>query len=164
MIRKIDIIEKLAENPLEDFLNIEPGTTEVIKYQRNTEIADYEEFDPKDKEIESSFQEIADAALSGYDNIQEMVDTADTKLVARLTEVSNQLLNTALAALSKKAQLKENKDRLIARKNAASKSTNSQTLLVMDRNDLLKQLRDAREAEEKNTIDVEVVEVKKDKE
>lgn len=151
-IRKIEKIEKLVDHPLEEFFNIEPTTTEIVKFQRKTELIEYGEFDGKDKELEQDFQEIADAAMTSYDTIQEMVDNADTKLVARLTEVSAQMLNTALAALTKKAHLKENKDKLIARQKIGPvKNTNN--FLVMDRNELLRKMMAQDEVDE-DVIDV----------
>lgn len=136
-IRKIEKIEKLISHPLEEFFDIEPSTTEMTKFIRKTELTEYQNFDDKDKEIEDTYQEIADAAMSGYDNLQEMIDTADTKFAARLAEVSVQHLNAALSAISKRAQLKENKDKLLLRERSGS--TKSQTnVFIMDRNEALK--------------------------
>lgn len=140
-IRNIEKIEKLAEHPLEEFFNIEPASTEVIKYQRKTELTVYGEFDEKDRELEDTYQEIYDAAMTGYDTLNEMIDTADTRVVARLAEVGVQHLNVALAAASKKTALKENKDKLLARaKNAGPKTLNQTIVLSGDRNDILRQL------------------------
>jgi hypothetical protein len=159
-IRKIEQIEKMVDNPLEDFFNIEPASTKMIKSQRVTELEDYTDFDNKDKEIEQDYQEIADAAMSSFDAIQEMIDTADTKLVARLTEVSSQMLNTALAAVSKKASLKENKDRAIAKaKSGPNKTTN--VLMVTDRNTALAEMK--RMLNNDDIIDVDVVETNQEK-
>lgn len=142
-IRKIEQIKELVDHPLEEFFNIEPSSTEVVKYQRKTELTPYQEFDEKDTELEETYQEIYDAAMTGYDNLQEMIDTADTKFAARLGEVSVQHLNVALAAASKRANLKENKDKLIARaKTAGTKggNTTNNIVLVEDRNELLRRL------------------------
>lgn len=141
-IRKIEQIKELVDHPLEEFFNIEPASTEVVKYQRKTELTPYQEFDEKDTELEETYQEIYDAAMTGYDNLQEMIDTADTKFAARLGEVSVQHLNVALAAASKRANLKENKDKLLARAKTAGvkgKTTNN-IVLVEDRNELLRRL------------------------
>lgn len=155
-IRKIEEIKKLIDHPLEEFLNIEPASTEVVKYQRKTELTPYQEFDDKDTEIEESYQEIYDAAMTGYDNLQEMIDTADTKFAARLGEVSVQHLNVALAAAGKKAHLKENKDKLLARAKAgpAGKTTNN-IVLVEDRNELLRRLMGG--GEDDNVIEGQIV-------
>lgn len=141
-IRKIEQIKELVDHPLEEFFNIEPASTEVVKYQRKTELTPYQEFDEKDTELEETYQEIYDAAMTGYDNLQEMIDTADTKFAARLGEVSVQHLNVALAAASKRANLKENKDKLLARAKAAGAkgNTTNNIVLVEDRNELLRRL------------------------
>lgn len=137
-IRKIDEIKKMVENPLEEFFGIQKGSTEVTKFERRTELTPYKEYDTKDTELEENYQEIQDAAMTGYDNLQEMIDTADTKFAARLAEVSVQHLNVALAAASKKASLKSGKDNLLARQKATSKTNN--TLIVMDRNEMLRNI------------------------
>jgi hypothetical protein len=72
-----------------------------------------------------------------------MIDTADTKFAARLGEVSVQHLNVALAAAGKRASLKENKDKMVARaKTAGAKggNTTNNIVLVEDRNELLRRL------------------------
>ncbi len=155
-IRKIEQIKELVDHPLEEFFNIEPASTEVVKYQRKTELTPYQDFDEKDTEIEETYQEIYDAAMTGYDNLQEMIDTADTKFAARLGEVSVQHLNVALAAASKRASLKENKDKMTARAKAgpAGKTTNN-IVLVEDRNELLRRLREV--AGEDNVIEGQIV-------
>ena len=136
-IRKIEEIKKMVSHPLEDFFQIEKNSTEVTKFERKTELVSYPDFDTKDSEIESDYQEIYDAAMSGYDNLNQMIDTADTKFAARLGEVSVQHLNVALAAAGKKANLKQSKDNLIARQKTGSKGSTN-TLVVMDRNELLR--------------------------
>lgn len=157
-IRKIEQIKELVDHPLEEFFNIQPASTEVVKYQRKTEVTSYEEFDDKDKELEETYQEIVDAAMTGYDNLQEMVETADTKFAARLMEVGVQHLNVALAAASKKTQLKENKDKMIARAKLGVKAGNTTNNIIFtgDRNDLLRQIQD--QLDGTDVIEGEIVE------
>lgn len=157
-IRKIEQIKELVDHPLEEFFNIEPSSTEVVKYKRKTELTPYQEFDDKDTEIEETYQEIYDAAMTGYDNLQEMIDTADTKFAARLGEVSVQHLNVALAAAGKRASLKENKDKMVARaKTAGAKggNTTNNIVLVEDRNELLRRLMGGNS--EENVIEGQIV-------
>lgn len=158
-IRKIDKIKEIVSHPLEDFFNIEPTSTEVIKYERKTELIGYQDFDAKDTELEEAYQEIFDAAMTGYDNLNEMIDTADTKHAARLAEVSVQHLNVALAAATKKTNLKENKDKLIARARtgAAGKGSNNTIVLVDNRNDVLRRIQEMQNKQSDNIIDVEVI-------
>lgn len=156
-IRHIEKIENIA-HPLEEYFNIESGSTEVVRYERKTELLKYEEFDEKDSELEQTYQEIYDAAMTGFDTLKDIMDTADTKVVARLAEVGVQHLNAALAAASKKAHLKENKDKLIARAKAAGPKNLSQTMIVIsgNRNDILKQALSMHEDNDDDIIDVEV--------
>ena len=67
-------------------------------------------------------------------------------------------MNAALAAASKKAHLKENKDKLIARAKAAGPKNLSQTMIVIsgNRNDILKQALSMHEDNDDDIIDVEV--------
>lgn len=161
-IRKKDKITKIVSHPLEEFFNIEPASTEVTKIVRKTELDVYDEFDDKDTELENTFQEVYDAAMSGYDNLQDMIDIADTKFTARLSEVSVQHLNTALAAASKRAQLKENKDKL----NLKARSNTSKTqnnLIIMDRNAALQSFMENMTDDSDDIIDGEYIENDEDK-
>lgn len=158
-IRKREEITRMMEHPLEEFFGIEKNSTEITKIERKTELVEYADFDTKDTELEETYQEIYDAAMSGYDNLQNMMDTAEPKFTARLAEVSVQHLNAALAAASKRAQLKENKDRLLTRQRQPQKGggTNN-TVVVMTHAELLRNLNPPKE----DIVDVEVVDVPKD--
>lgn len=160
-IRKIEKIEKLVSHPLEEFLNIEPMSTEVVRYERKTELNKYEEYDAKDTELEETYQEILDAAMTGYDALKEVAETADTKFMARLAEVQVQHLNVALAAAGKKTQLKQDKDRQKAKAAAGPAGKQTNNIIVMDRNEMLRRLMGEGETD---PIDVDVVEVKPDQE
>jgi hypothetical protein len=156
-IRKIEKIEKLVSHPLEEFLNIEPASTEIVRYERKTELNKYEEYDEKDTELEETYQEILDAAMTGYDTLKEVAETADTKFLARLAEVQVQHLNVALAAAGKKTQLKQDKDRQKAKALAgSSKTVNTTNILIADRNELLRRLTGE---DGSDPIDVDVVPV-----
>ena len=156
-IRKIEKIEKLVSHPLEEFLNIEPASTEIVRYERKTELNKYEEYDEKDTELEETDQEILDAAMTGYDTLKEVAETADTKFLARLAEVQVQHLNVALAAAGKKTQLKQDKDRQKAKALAgSSKTVNTTNILLADRNELLRRLTGE---DGSDPIDVDVVPV-----
>lgn len=149
-MRNLDKIKQLTSHPLEDVLGIEENTTEVIRYERNTELLEYDPFDDKEKEIEKQYQEIADLAINSYKKLDEITENADTKLVARLTEVKMQSLNMALGALEKRARLKETKDRAIAKADAVKQkgNTTNQAVFIMDRNQMLSMMRDKLESPE----------------
>jgi hypothetical protein len=143
-MRNLDKIKQLSSHPLEDILGIEENTTEVIKYERNTELKPYELFDEKDSEIEAQYQEIADLAITAYKSLEEVMETAEPKFRARLTEVNMQTLNTALSALNARSKMKDSKDKANAKLAEASKkgNTTNQAVFIMDRNAALQMLKD----------------------
>ena len=140
-----EVIENTS-HPLEEFFGIEPNSTEVVKYEHNTELVDHEEYDEKDNEIESGLQEIADKALSGYENLQSTVEDIDPKYAARTLEVANQLLSTALNAIKEKAAIKGNKDKLKIAKQKVDSSGNGNTTIIMDTNSMIERLKQMQNA------------------
>lgn len=159
-MRNLEKIKQLSSHPLEDVLGIEENSTEVIRYERNTELLEYDPYDDKEKEIEKQYQEIADLAINSYKKLDEIAENADTKLVARLTEVKMQSLNMALGALEKRARLKETKDRAIAKADASkTKGSTNNAVFIMDRNAMLAMMRDKLETpeDEMDIIEGEVI-------
>lgn len=154
-----EVVETI-EHPLEDFFGIEPNTTEVVRYEQKTELVKAEEYDDKDSEIEQDFQEIYDKAISGFENLQETVEDIDPKYIARTLEVSNQLLNTALAAAAHKANLKKHKDNVAVNKSKIGPKTVNQTL-IMDTNALIAQIK---KAGAENVIEGQVTQIEESNE
>jgi len=134
-------ITKTIDHPMEEFLDIESGTTEVEVYQREGEIIKSEDYDEKDSEIDEQYQEIYDSAMEGYDLLSEEIDKVEGKYKARIGEVSVQHLNVALNAASHKAKMKQHKDKLESKDKTPSTVTNHNTLVVSDRDALMDQLR-----------------------
>lgn len=132
---------KTIEHPLEEFFDIESGTTEIEVYEREGELLPAEQYDPKDSEIEEQFQEVYNSAMDGYDLLSLELNKVEGRFKARVGEVSVQHLNTALNAASLKAKLKEHKDKLESKGKSPSHVTNNNTLIVDDRSALLEQLR-----------------------
>lgn len=160
-IRNLEKIKRLSSHPLEEVLNIEPESTEITVYERNTELKPYDPFGEKDSELETQYQEIADLAISTFKKIDDVSRTADTKLVARLSEVQMQTLNTALSAIEKRTKHKENKDRDIARErtviNKACGKVTNKIIAVIDRNSALKQITALMNQDEPDIIEGEVI-------
>lgn len=105
-------IEKVISHPCETALNIEPNTTTIVlPAPRETELVDSPLYDDKDKEIEQNFQDIYDASMDTFDQLQEDMDGIEGKYKARNSEVAVMYLNAALAAANAKLKLKEGKDR-----------------------------------------------------
>lgn len=135
-------IEKTIEHPLESHFNLEPNTTVSTRTERETELIEMTSYDEKDVELEQTYQDIHDKALDSYDLLQDELENTEAKYVARLTEVANSMLNTALSAAQSKARLKEHKDKLNLKK-TTTKSTSKTTVnnnLVISREDLLEQI------------------------
>jgi len=130
----------ITTHPLEDFFNMESGTTEIVKHERRTEISKPEEYDNKDSEIETDFQEIYDKAISGYENLTEQTEDIEPRYVARVAEVALQHLNTALSAAALKSKLKEHKDKLELKKTIGDGGKGN--TIVVDRNELLKAIKE----------------------
>ena len=128
-------VEKAISLPMEEFLNIEGETTIVTRTERETELSKAPEYDEKDVELETGYQEIADKAISGYERIMDEVDSVEGKYVGRLSEVAVQHLNTALAAIEKKARLKEHKDKLVKKIPTGAKTINN--TVIINREELL---------------------------
>jgi triphosphoribosyl-dephospho-CoA synthetase len=150
--KTVSEVVEIKDHPLEQFLGIEPNTTEVVHLEQKTEeLVEQADYDHKDNEIESDLQEIADEAMSGFKNLQETVEEIDPKYAARTLEVANQLLNTALNAIKEKSDLKKHKDKL---KVAAGKATGDgkTNTVIIDTNSLIEQLRNANMSAEKNVV------------
>jgi hypothetical protein len=151
MVDEKNKVIKKIDHPLEDFFEIDKGSTEVEVYEREGELVDPHEYDEKDREIDSQFQEIYDSAMDGYDTLSEELLKVEGKYKARIGEVSVQHLNAALNAASHKAKLKEHKDKLESKTGAAKASsvTNNNTLIVDDRSMLVSELRKTLGVEDK---------------
>ncbi len=136
-------ITKTIDHPMEDFLGIESGTTQVEVYAREGELITSEGYDDKDAEIDAQFQEIYDSAMDGYDLLAEELHKVEGKYKARVGEVSVQHLNAALNAAKAKADFKQTKDKLDrgGQKSGPSHVTNNNTLIVDDRSALIDALK-----------------------
>ncbi|WAX21697.1 hypothetical protein [Stenotrophomonas phage RAS14] len=157
-MRNLEKIKQLGSHPLEDILGIESNSTEIVKFERNTELQPYEHFDDKDTELENQYQEIADLAITAYKNLEQTMETAEPKFMARLTEVGQQSLNTALSALNARAKMKEAKDKALAKAAQASSkgNTTNQAVFILDRNQALQMVKQQM-AEVEEVIEGEIV-------
>lgn len=150
---------KRVGHPLEDLFELPPNTTEITVSERKTTLIQYPEFDVKDVEIETQFQEIYDVAMSTFDNAVDLIERSESepKDMARQMEVAATFLSTALNAAKEKAGLKSGKDKLIAAARLHSgKGGQTADSVVMDHATLLKLLRG--EKPEEPIIDGEIVE------
>lgn len=135
-----ETIETQSSHPLEEVLDIASGTTMVEQTTAvPSKIVTTEVYDDKDKEIEEQLQEVFEAAMTQYELTSGDAELVEGKYKARNSEVAIQALNAALAAINTKANVKTNKDKVIAKQTSAPNTLN-QNLFVGDRNDLLKLL------------------------
>ena len=140
MEKTLTIEQRSIEHPLESVFDIEPGTTvvEVSQLQSAAPIPT-DLFDEKDREIEGQFQEVYDAAMTSFSDQAGLLLTSEPKYSARNMEVANSFLNTALEAARSRASLKISREKNVAA--GGPKTINNN--LIMDRNELLKMLKDA---------------------
>jgi hypothetical protein len=132
-----------TDHPLESFLGIEDNSTLMTHTERQQQdlvVSDL--YDDKDCDIEEQISEIQREALDAHDALREKMDSGtDPKYLARLGEVDNQYLGTALSAIAMKAKIKAEKDKLANKKNNPSgpnKIVNN--TVIMDRNEMLKNM------------------------
>jgi len=140
MKTKTNNVETTIDHPLEDIFDIERHTTVISKTETTTEIEVSEIYDDKDREIESQLLNIHDLALDAFTDISSEVETVEGKYKARLAEVANQSLNTALNAIKEQATVKQNKDKNNIAKGKLGNKTVNNNLIVADRNDILKSI------------------------
>lgn len=142
MSRQIKKTEKAMEHPLEEMLDIDPGSTmvEFIEPALPVESVKIEGvYDAKDAEIEDQLQEIFDVAMTQFEVQSGVCETVEGKYAARNAEVAVQFLTAALNAVQTKGTIKGNKDKIVA-KVVTSPAANGNGNVIMDRNDLLKLL------------------------
>lgn len=112
----INEVVVMGEHPLEELLDIEGGTTEMIKTEYvPTETIDVSTYDDKDMEIEEQFDEIYNLALQGVVDMGDQLEQVEGKYKARMGEVRTSTLQVALNAAREKAALKAHKDKLSGR-------------------------------------------------
>lgn len=149
MATKKEIKQKAIEHPMEEMLDITPGTTIVEYQERSTDLVVHEAYDDKDVELEDQFQEVYDSAMDAFEDQMGQTDVVEGKYKARNSEVAVNFLNTALNAAKEKAELKKHKDKLKKGgtggdgHQGSSKTINN--TFIMDRNELLDAIRQGKE-------------------
>lgn len=146
MNKKIVQIE--TDHPLENFLGIESRST----LMEHTERVDDEDsavsvspvYDNVDTELDERISEIQKEALDAHDLIRDKMETTpDPRAIARLGEVDNQYLSTALHALALKAKIKTDKDKNASKAGSNNKKIDINTAIFMDRNEILKSVKES---------------------
>lgn len=151
-----------VNHPMEDYLNLPEGSTVDTHTERETELSKAVEYDEKDNELEETYQEVYDKAITGYDNLTDEMEVSEPKFLARLGEVSVSYLKTALDAASMKARLKEHKDKMSNKSSSPKNVTTNQTIIV-SREQLLATLSTKTANKNNDVIDVEHIQIEGNK-
>jgi len=128
------------EHPLESVFDISPNSTIVTteKLQLDNPDTPVELYDKFDHTVDGMFQEVYEAAMTSFADQAGLLMQSDPKFSARNMEVANAFLSTALNAAKERAALKLGKEKLVTGSGAKTVNNN----LIMDRNELLKMLKE----------------------
>ena len=142
---------------LEQALDILPVEGEIIDDDSDdmelipveeSDIVEQSNLTEPDQEIRDDITELYDRAIQAFDDNDENIESLDPKYVSRAMEVNRQYLDTALSAIKLKQQQKEHADRMeleltkIKTKNSSKTGdTINNTLIVADRNEILKRIK-----------------------
>jgi hypothetical protein len=157
---KTEKVVETIEHSFEGVLGVPPGTTEIVKTRVKSEPVIHEDYDHKDSEIEDDFVKIYDKAMELFENLLDEIEDADQSKRARIAEVANQTLSTALNAAEKRKGLKQHidilkqKERAINKKAHGGKQVNN--LFIGSHEKLIDLLdRHSNEPDDSTIIDVE---------
>lgn len=140
---------KVIEHPMEEVLDIEPGTT-VVEYTETlpAEPVKMPTYDDKDVEIETKLEEVYASAMGNVTTVADEMERVEGKYKARIGEVTAAMLNVALGAVREKRELKKHKDQIdLEVANSGAPRTVNNNLVVADRNEILRILADKAQKE-----------------
>lgn len=128
------------EHPLESVFDISPNSTVVTteRLQLDNPDTPSELYDKFDHTVDGMFQEVYEAAMTSFADQAGLLMQSDPKFSARNMEVANAFLSTALNAAKERAALKIGKEKLVIGSGVKTVNNN----LIMDRNELLKMLKE----------------------
>lgn len=129
------------KKPLENFFGL-PATEEPKKEEQSQEVVVAPAYDEKDDDIDRMYEEIQHRAITAHDTMMDEAEEIEGRSKARFYEVANAILNTSLAALEKRARLKEHKDKLQTKstKDVSTTKITNQSITI-NTTDLIKQLK-----------------------
>lgn len=141
---------KAIEHPMEDVLDIEPGTT-MVEYTEvlPAEIVKMPTYDEKDDEIENKLEEVYSVAMGNVSTVADEMERVEGKYKARIGEVTAAMLNVALGAVREKRELKKHKDQnTVDVADAGTPRTVNNNLIVSTPNEILRLLKEKQKEEE----------------
>jgi hypothetical protein len=159
--RERKVMDKIIEHPLEETFGIERGSTVVtVAEARQTQLVEDDQYDEKDKEIESNFQEVYDKAMDAFDDMQEAMNNGSGKISASQQEVSVLMLNVALNSAKEKMHIKIHKDKLRNSPRNGNKEVDSSgnvnnTNITITSSDLIKMMHAQHKQQQEKVIEVE---------
>ena len=145
-----------GSHALEEWLDIEEGTTEMERIRYDSPLKKSDRYDLKDQEIEEQAHDIFKEAMSGYQSLESLLSNIEPKYRARMAEVALGYLKTALDASNSKQSQKDSIEKLKLQKEKIDKGGSggkTNIIGVGDRNDMLKMLKEMRDSEN-GVIDV----------
>lgn len=133
----IENMSEESEYPLDNFFNVnQVDETQHVNVPETQTIT----YDEKDNDLDRELSEITMLAKRTFDQQQKVAMTVEPKFRAELLGVANNMLTTALMAISKKVDMKKHKDKLVKPKLTIGNSETT-NIIVADRNEILKQMR-----------------------
>lgn len=137
-----------VEHPLEEFFNIEAGTTEVTTFEPVVEppvVPDT--YDEKDTAVDAKFNEIYQLALANATALGDEVAKVEGKYKRGLAENITQLLSVALNAATQEGNYKQNTEKLrVSSKKAEQPNNVTNNVIVADRNTIMRMRREQQES------------------
>jgi len=129
------------KKPLENFFDL-PVTTEDQKEDEKKDLVVAPEYDEKDDDLDRMYEDIQKRAITAHETMMDEAEEIEGRSKARFYEVANAILGTSLAALEKRARLKEHKDKLQgkAQKDTSTTKITNQSITI-NTTDLIKQLK-----------------------
>lgn len=131
----IENFTETSVNPLDNFFNA--NTIDETQHINIPE-AEATAYDDKDNDLDRELSEITLIAKRTFEHQQKIALTVEPKFRAELLGVANNMLSTALMAISKKVDMKKNKDKLVRPKGLSIGNSENTNIIIADRNELLK--------------------------
>jgi len=129
------------DHPMEDLLDITPGSTVVEYEQVLPDTVAHEQYDDKDGEIDDKLETIYATAMSAVASTVDAIETVEGKFKARMSEVTATMLSVALNAIKEKSTIKQHKDKLRSAPTTTGPHTVNNTLVTTSFSDLVKTIK-----------------------
>lgn len=134
-----DFSPDFNKHPLDEFFDVDSTLTEFDDEPEEFDSPVSVLYDDKDNDLDSELSELSKLAKHTFEQQQRIALTVEPKYRGELLAVANNMLNTALAAVSKKVDMKKHKDTIHSRgKGVTIGNSENTNIIIADRNELLK--------------------------